>query len=237
MAHFLYISDVFCPWCYGFSGNIRKIKEEFGLAFEVYGGALAEPAVSLAERMKQRPNVQGFIDRMFAVTGVRLSDNYVKMLNCDRADSIYMDSRKASRLFYVLKQQKPDCGLEIMEFLQDRFYRLGEDVFDPAAVRDFAVRYGVDADTIFVLLEDKAVQESADAQIEKGFEILGEVVLYPTLYYVDDGGERHFISRGYVEYAACRKAVLDTMEAVKNSSQPKIEALLGKSCTLDGKCE
>lgn len=237
MAHFLYISDVFCPWCYGFSGNILKIKQEFGLPFEVYGGALADPAVSLAERMKQRPNVQGFIDRMFEITGVRLSDKYVQMLTSEEAKNIYMDSRKASHLFYVLKQIKPDLGLEIMEFLQDRFYRLGEDVFSPAVVRDFAAAYGADADTVFSMLGQADLQEQSYEETEKGFEILGEVVLYPTLYYVDDSGSRHFISRGYVEYEACRKTILNTAEAVKNAALPQFEVLLGKSCTLDGKCE
>ena len=80
MAHFLYISDVFCPWCYGFSKNIAKIKKKFALPFEVYAGALVEPAVDLEARVKQSPNVQAFIDKLYAATGVKISDDYVNML-------------------------------------------------------------------------------------------------------------------------------------------------------------
>ena len=95
MAHFLYISDVFCPWCYGFSKNIAKIKKKFALPFEVYAGALVEPAVDLEARVKQSPNVQAFIDKLYAATGVKISDDYVNMLFSGNAKNIFMDSKKA----------------------------------------------------------------------------------------------------------------------------------------------
>lgn len=236
MAHFLYISDVFCPWCYGFSKNIAKIKQEFGLPFEVYAGALVEPAVSLENRLKHSPNVQAFIDKMHSVTGTKISQDYVNLLYSDKADSVFMDSRKGSHLFYVLKQFKPELALEIMEFLQYQFYGLGRDIFSVEAVQSFAEQYAVSSAEIFNMLKDEKISGDAYNETEKGFDILGEIVLYPTLYYVENG-INHFVSRGYVEYEACRKAVLDTMQAVKNKQAEPLTGLMGKSCTLDGKCE
>lgn len=235
MAHFLYISDVFCPWCYGFSSNIAKIKQEFSLPFEVYAGALVEPAVSLESRVKHSPNVQAFIDKMYSVTGTKISQDYVDLLYSSKASEIFMDSRKGSHLFYVLKSFKPEFALEIMEFLQFQFYGLGKDVFSEEVVYAFAEKYAVSSDAIFNMLADEKVSEEAYDETEKGFDILGEIVLYPTLYYVDNG-VNHFISRGYVEYEACRQAVVNIMQAVKNNQQP-LTVLMGKSCTLDGKCE
>lgn len=236
MAHFLYISDVFCPWCYGFSKNIAKIKEEFVLPFEVYAGALVEPAVSLEKRLKHSPNVQVFIDKMYSVTGTKISQAYVELLHSEKAGSIFMDSRKGSHLFYVLKQFKPEFALEIMEFLQRQFYDLGRDIFSPEVVYDFAEKYGISAEAVFSLLKDEKISDAAYNETEKGFDILGEIVLYPTLYYVDEG-INHFISRGFVEYEACRQAVLNTVQAVKNKQTEPLTVLMGKSCTLDGKCE
>lgn len=236
MAHFLYISDVFCPWCYGFSKNIAKIKQEFALPFEVYAGALVEPAVSLKNRLKNSPNVQAFIDKMYSVTGTKISSAYVDLLYSDNAASVFMDSRKASHLFYVLKQFKPEFALEIMEFLQSQFYALGKDIFSEEIVHAFAKQYGVSSEAVFALLKDEKISDDAYNETEKGFDILGEIVLYPTLYYVENG-EYHFISRGYVEYEACRQAVLNTMQAVKNQQVQPLTVLMGKSCTLDGKCE
>lgn len=236
MAHFLYISDVFCPWCYGFSSNIAKIKQEFSLPFEVYAGALVEPAVSLEQRVKQSPNVQAFIDKMYSVTGTKISQAHVDLLYSENAANIFMDSRRGSHLFYVLKSFKPEYALEIMEFLQFQFYSLGKDVFSEEVVHAFAEKYGVPGDAVFKMLDDKGVSEEAYNETEKGFDILGEIVLYPTLYYVDNG-INHFISRGYVEYEACRQAVVNTMQAVINNQTDPLTVLTGKSCTLDGKCE
>ena len=49
--------------------------------------------------------------------------------------------------------------------------------------------------------------------------------------------KKALISRGYVDYEACRQAVVNTMQAVKNNQQEQLTVLMGKSCTLDGKCE
>ncbi len=236
MAHFLYISDVFCPWCYGFSSNIAKIKQEFSLPFEVYAGALVEPAVSLEQRVKHSPNVQAFIDKMYSVTGTRISQAYVDLLYSQKAADIFMDSRRASRLFYVLKSFKPEYALEIMEFLQFQFYGLGKDVFSEETVQAFADKYAAESSAVFNMLVDEKISEEAYNETEKGFDILGEIVLYPTLYYVEND-INHFISRGYVDYEACRQAVVNTMQAVKNNQQEQLTVLMGKSCTLDGKCE
>lgn len=236
MAHFVYISDIFCPWCYGFSHNILKIKQEFGLPFEVYGGALVEPRVSLADRLRKSPNIGQFIEKMYGITGVRISADYEKMAFSEEAENIFMDSRKASHLLYVLKRHKPELGLEIMEFLQKQFYECGHDVFADSTVTAAAEQFGIDAKTVFAELADGKTYDLAYEETEKGFEILGEVVLYPTLYYAENG-KNYFVSRGYVSYEECRKAVENTAAAVKNAEMQTLSSVIGKACTLDGKCE
>lgn len=235
MAHFLYISDVFCPWCYGFSRNIANIKKKFALPFEVYSGALVEPAVDLKTRVKQSPNVQAFIDRLYAVTGVKISDDYVSMLFSENAKNIFMDSKKASRLFYVLKHFKPELALEIMEFLQFRFYSLGKDIFSEDTVRSFAETFSVSSADVFNYLHDEQSETASYEETEKGFDILGEIVLYPTLYYVENG-VNHFISRGYVGYEDCEKAIFAAMRATESNHDGQPAVLMGKSCSLDGTC-
>ncbi len=236
MAHFLYISDVFCPWCYGFSKNIAQIKKEFNLPFEVYGGALVEPAVSLAHRLKNNPNLSIFIEKMYNITGIKISDAYERLMRSDISHTIYMDSRKASHLFYVLKHFKPEFALEIIEFLQDIFYEQGKDVFLDDTIIEFSKQYQINSDDIFTYYKTKESEELSYNEIEKGFEILGEVILYPTLYYVENGNN-HFISRGYVQYEECKNKIIEVMNKIKTGNTTISPELMGKSCTLDGKCE
>ena len=236
MAHFLYISDVFCPWCYGFSKNIAQIKKEFSLPFEVYGGALVEPAVSLESRLKHNPNLSIFIEKMYSITGIKISDAYEKLMRSDNSHKIFMDSRKASHLFYTLKHFKPEFALEIMEFLQDIFYEKGQDIFVDDTIISFSKQYNLNCDEIFAYYNSQESKELSYNETEKGFEILGEVVLYPTLYYVENGNN-HFISRGYVQYDECKGKILEVMEKIKTGDATISPQLFGKSCTLDGKCE
>lgn len=154
----------------------------------------------------------------------------------EEAENIFMDSRKASHLLYVLKRHKPELGLEIMEFLQKQFYECGHDVFADSTVTAAAEQFGIDAKTVFAELADGKTYDLAYEETEKGFEILGEVVLYPTLYYAENG-KNYFVSRGYVSYEECRKAVENTAAAVKNAEMQTLSSVIGKACTLDGKCE
>ena len=236
MSHFLYISDVFCPWCYGFSKNIAQIKEDFALPFEVYGGALVEPAVSLKNNLKRNPNLSIFIEKMYSMTGIKISESYEKLMRSDASHSIFMDSRKASHLFYSLKHFKPDYGLEIMLFLQNIFYEQGKDVFLDDTILEFAKQYQINSDDIFSYYNTKESADLAYEETEKGFDILGEVILYPTLYYVENGNN-HFISRGYVQYEDCKNKINEVMEKIKTGNTTISPQLMGKSCTLDGKCD
>lgn len=236
MSHFLYISDVFCPWCYGFSKNIAQIKEDFALPFEVYGGALVEPAVSLKNNLKRNPNLSIFIEKMYSMTGIKISESYEKLMRSDASHSIFMDSRKASHLFYSLKHFKPDYGLEIMLFLQNIFYEQGKDVFLDDTILEFAKQYQINSDDIFSYYHTKESADLAYEETEKGFDILGEVILYPTLYYVENGNN-HFISRGYVQYEDCKNKINEVMEKIKTGNTTISPQLMGKSCTIDGKCD
>ncbi len=157
------------------------------------------------------------------------------MLFSGNAKNIFMDSKKASRLFYVLKHFKPEFALEIMEFLQFRFYNLGKDIFAEDTVHSFAETFAVSSVDIFKYLHDEQSEIASHEETEKGFDILGEIVLYPTLYYVENG-VNHFISRGYVNYEDCEKAIFAAMRATENNQDGQSAVLMGKSCSLDGTC-
>ncbi len=46
----LYLSDVFCPWCYGFGPVMRRILADYpGTSVRVLGGDLVDEALTLSE--------------------------------------------------------------------------------------------------------------------------------------------------------------------------------------------
>ncbi|MBQ8172584.1 MAG: hypothetical protein IJ034_01410, partial [Mailhella sp.] len=42
MPSFIYITDVFCPWCFGFAPVMKKLAEEYRFPVRVLGGELVD---------------------------------------------------------------------------------------------------------------------------------------------------------------------------------------------------
>jgi len=242
MPHFLYITEVFCPWCYGFSPVIQRIQKEYTLPFQVICGALMEEPVSLATRLERMPNTVAFIERMHSITKVCISDAYLKLLTAPNNTEIFMDSQKGGLLFYALKHFLPEKSLQIMEDLQDMFYGQGLDIFLEKNIKMLTQKYALDFDSVQSFMEISENQENALAETEESFDIMEDIVLYPTLYYVSDNDFKYFISRGYVDYEVCKKKIEDAItleqQGIFNNASENIlkEKEEHSFCTLDGKC-
>ncbi len=235
--YFLYISEVFCPWCYGFSPVIAKIKEKYGLQFKVVCGALMEEPVSFKSRFEKVPNIQAFIERMYQVTKVKISQDYLKLLYSEENDKIFYNSQKGALLFYSLKSFIPDKALEIMKELQQMLYHQGLDVLNQKNQENLAKKLNINFQDLLKFMQDEENQEKSLAETEESFEIMADVVLYPTLYYVDENEKRHFVSRGFVEYENCVAKIEQIINADKELSTFTELNIIGKACSLDGICE
>lgn len=230
MASFLYISEVFCPWCYGFSPVMQRLAKEYLLGVNVLCGALNDEPVSLALRAKRMPNITQFIERMFSMTGVRISTAYLNMLFGNDNHHIFMDSQKSGLLFYGMKHFMPSNSLQILEDLQHIVYEQGQDLFSEQSLGQICQKYAVNTCELIAFME-QAEKESHD-EIEESFTILGDIVLYPTLFYIDDDDKKHLISRGFTPYDEVKQKIDECINCVSH----KDIIFTGLSCGLDGVC-
>ena len=58
----------------------------------------------------------------------------------------------------------------------------------------------VDGDVFMRALEDPGYRPPPEAGREEALDILGDFVVYPTLFLETDDGERHVLARGYADY-------------------------------------
>ena len=180
MSHFLYISDVFCPWCYGFAPVMQRISSEHpGYPVRVLSGDLVENPTTTGEMMRNHP------------TGHEL---------------------------------------EQMEAFQSAFYGEGRDVLAPEVQMRIA---NVDGDVFMRALEDPGVQAAAEAGREEALDILGDFVVYPTLFLETDDGERHVLARGYADYPV----VAAKLASVLGGGAGGSETRPANACGLDGHCD
>ena len=130
----------------------------------------------------------------------------------------------------ALKKLAPGHELEQMEAFQSAFYGEGRDVLAPEVQMRIA---NVDGDVFMRALEDPGVQAAAEAEREEALDILGDFVVYPTLFLETDDGERHVLARGYADYPVVAAKLASVLGGGAGGSETRPAI----ACGLDGHCD
>ena len=131
MSHFLYISDVFCPWCYGFAPVMQRISSEHpGYPVRVLSGDLVENPTTTGEMMRNHPTMREFFVRLAKTTGQAVGQDFLRRLEQGQGD-LRMFSPDMAVPLAALKKLAPGHELEQMEAFQSAFYGEGRDVLAP----------------------------------------------------------------------------------------------------------
>ena len=227
MSHFLYLSDVFCPWCYGFAHVMQRLAAEHpDLPVRVLGGDLVGQATTLTEMKAGSPNLRDFFVRLEKTTAQPVG-GFLAALDADRPLRMY--SPDAAVLLAALKRLAPGHELAQMECLQQLLYRAGRDVLSADVREATAARWNVDPLLLERALDDPAVREAAEKETREAAALMGEFKLYPTLYLVRDDG-RSLLARGYASYATTAAR----LEAALSGNSAGFAG--GGACSLDGTC-
>jgi len=230
MPSFIYITDVFCPWCFGFAPVMKKLAEEYRFPVRVLGGELVDEPTQTSKM--GTPTLLAFFQRLSDTTGRMLSPDFFNMLKPE--GSVLMESRRSVLLTTALKKLAPGHALEQVEAFQEAFYGEGRDVLDADVQADVASRWGVSASTLAAIQAQETVQKEAERELEEAEEILGDFVVYPSLFVKTDDGVMHAVARGYAPYAEVKakiEAALSCSGAGCETAQASVSA---HACGLDG---
>lgn len=227
MPSFIYITDVFCPWCFGFAPVMEKLAAQHGFPVRVLCGNLVDEPEQTSSM--GTPRLRAFFQRLSDTTGRSLGSGFFGLL--EESGSVLMDSSKSAQLMAALKKLAPGHALEQMETFQNVFYEDGRDVLSLDVQADVAARWGVKREELARALASDAVQDKAKKEMDEAEEILGDFVVYPTLYVKTDDGELHAVARGFAPY----EDVEAKIEAALASGE-SLNAVSGAACGLDGTC-
>ena len=227
MPSFIYITDVFCPWCFGFAPVMQKLVEHHRFPVRVLCGNLVDEPEQTSSM--GTPRLRAFFQRLSDTTGRTLGEAFSGLLT--EEGSVVMDSSRSALLMAALKKLAPGHALEQMETFQDAFYKDGRDVLDLSAQADVAARWGVSAEDLKQALASEAVRDKAKKEMDEAEDILGDFVVYPTLFVKTDDGELHAVARGFAPF----EDVEAKIEAALASGD-SLNAVSGSACGLDGTC-
>ena len=234
--NFLYLTDVFCPWCYGFAPVMRRLAAEHPeLPVRVLGGNLMAEPQTLTGMQEEYPTIQEFFVRLQETTG-QTTEQFRLALEQAAAGTgpdLLMHSPAMNLPLAALRHLAPGHELEQMEAFQMAFYAQGRDVMaagEQAAIAAAWLPAGTPADALTAAMADPAIRSAARHDAAEAEEVMGEFLLYPTLYLEHDG-QRTLLARGYSDYASVRAKLDDALRGVRESPVAQ-----GAACGLDGKC-
>lgn len=225
MSSFIYITDVFCPWCFGFAPVMKKLVAEYRFPVRVLCGNLVDEPTPTAKM--GTPRLMAFFERLCDTTNREIGQGFFDMLKPE--NSVVMDSTRSALLMAALKKLAPGQALEQMETFQEVFYTEGRDVLDLGVQADVAAMWGITADALAQAFETEAVQDKAQKEMDEAEDILGDFVVYPSLFVKADDGQIHAVARGYAPYEEVKAKIEAAL-----ASQSVAEGVSPNACGLDG---
>lgn len=226
-AHFVYIADVYCPWCYGFGPIMKRVAGEHPeLPVRVIGGNLMSRPIDLQAYAASDPGLDEFWHQVQATTGRNLGGALAAL---EEGRHIEMFSPGADMILMALKQLAPGAELEQMLLLEDMFYEHGENLFNDSALARIAGIANVNEAELKKNINSSGNKKATEDALSEAAELMGEITAYPSVLLVR-GDRIDAVSRGYVHYETVEQRLVDAMRDLG------IDATPGEYCSWHGSC-
>ncbi|HJD97710.1 DsbA family protein [Mailhella massiliensis] len=227
MPFFIYITDVFCPWCFGFAPVMRRLAAAHPFPVRVLCGNLVDEPADTSTM--GTPRLRAFFQRLSDTTGRPLGEGFFRLL--EEGQGVAMDSSRSALLMAALKKLAPGRALEQMETFQEAFYKDGLDVLSLSDQAKVAARWGIGKEDLEAMLLSEKTKNTAEHDMAEAEDILGDFVVYPSLFVKTDDGVLHAVARGYAPFEEVEAKIEEAL--LKGASLSEASA---HACGLDGCC-
>lgn len=225
--HFIYIADVYCPWCYAFAPTINRIIDEHpDIPVHVYGGSLVSQPMDLQELGAEDPGLAEFWREVEQTSGRNLNGALAALAN---GKSVRVYSPGADMILCALKKLAPGHELEQLILLEDMFYAQGQDLFDTPALEQIARNWDLDVNTLADTVNSDENQRDTRQALDESIELMNGINSYPT-FLLARGDRLDAVSRGYVHYETVAQRLVDAMQDLG------VETSQDNYCTWHGGC-
>lgn len=194
---FIYVADVFCPWCFAFGPIMKKISAENpDVPVRVVGGNLISRKMTLAEDVEANPGLVDFWREVEQTTGRSLAG----AINAALAKKpVRMYSPAADEILVALRDFAPGHELDQLLLLEDVFYGQGEDMFSEPKLAEIAAHWQIPVSRFENALDSERAFAQTKRNLAEAAALMGEIGSYPSVLLKKDN-KIFAVSRGYVHY-------------------------------------
>lgn len=195
----IYCYDAYCGWCYGFSGNIKKLAEGYKqiIPFEVLSGGMI-----LNEKPAHISATAAYIRDAYKMveeySGVQFGADFLwHIYNPDDSDW-FPNSEKPAIALCIFKEYFPELQVEFAADLQYALHYEGRDLCDNEAYRHLLEKYEIDPDEFYTKLAFETYKEKAyyEFALCKQLQVTG----YPCVFLQVSEQKLYMLGKGYTAY-------------------------------------
>ena len=208
-----YCYDAWCGWCFGFSGVIKKMSEEFKaqIYFDVLSGGMIplenkKPIKATASYIK---NAYTQIEQL---TGVKFGEYYLWHINNPDDSDWFPESLTPAKAMCILKEDNPERAVEFSSALQNALFAEGRDLSDPEAYRILIKDFDLDEVIFFEKLKQDEYTEKAryEFALVKQLQVNG----FPCVLMQVSDSKFYLISRGYTSYNELKQRIENVLKEI-----------------------
>ena len=208
-----YCYDAWCGWCFGFSGVIKKMSEEFKaqIYFDILSGGMIplenkKPIKATASYIK---NAYTQIEQL---TGVKFGEYYLWHINNPDDSDWFPESLTPAKAMCILKEDNPERAVEFSSALQNALFAEGRDLSDPEAYRILIKDFDLDEEKFFEKLKKDEYTEKAryEFALVKQLQVNG----FPCVLMQVSNSKFYLLSRGYTSYNDLKQRIENVLKEI-----------------------
>jgi putative protein-disulfide isomerase len=201
-----YCYDAWCGWCFGFSGVIHKISQDYqaDFFFDVLSGGMIpvenkRPVKATASYIKNSyPHIE-------ELAGVKFGEYYLWHIEHPDESDWFPESLTPAKAMCILKEHHPEKAVEFAIALQLALFKEGRDLTDPEAYRHLLSEFNLPADSFFEKLDENRYSDMAKYEFAmvKQLQVSG----FPSVLMQISDAKFYLLSRGYTSYEDIKQRI------------------------------
>lgn len=203
----IYVTDLYCVWCYGVNPVLRRIQEVYTdrLAIQTLNGGMIQMDVPLSALFGRYPDPVAMHRHITDMTGETFGESYLANIRKLQSSPLILNSDYPARALKAFEALHAGDPLHVHALIQHAYYREGMDLRKEQTYAQVAKELDIDFGQFLTLFRSAEIEAAVRAEYAQvsGLGVSG----YPAVLAVREGQRPLTIAQGYKPFDELSQAV------------------------------